>query len=341
MTVTAPQYLNGATYSGDVVRRHYVDSAGIYEGVYCPGDCWVAPGTGMTVTVGTGRVYVQGDTISGQGVYSAEITAPETVTIAAADASLARYDLIVARVYEDAIDGSGRTELAIEAVTGTPGVFTAPAPPDTAIILAELRVLAAATSFTTADIERVDIGRYRIAQTYQQQSICSNIDNMMRMGDISGGTLTPLFPEVEAGSGLATGGVFNRTPMAGVVLPGSQTSWDVGRSTNNTIRAILPRAVYGMTEAIFTSPISGVTSGNHDLEINAYLGNALIAWGGSTETVWDPATVFTGSATDIPAGPVQMDWGANTIVYSGSYAPASDFTYPQAGSTTLPIVGVR
>lgn len=106
----------------------------------------------MGVTVAGGTCYVSASSIIG-GVYECQNDGNFDVTITAAHASLARRDLIVARVY-DAVDDVGtENDVKIEAVAGTPASSPVrPATPGQAIALAEVLVPAASTSVVNANI---------------------------------------------------------------------------------------------------------------------------------------------------------------------------------------------
>lgn len=104
------------------------------------------------VTINAGTCYIPATSSIG-GTYECHNDAAYDVQTAAAHATLARKDLICARVY-DAIDDVGvLNELKIEVVTGTPaGSPSRPATPNQAIALAEVNVAAASTTVVTANI---------------------------------------------------------------------------------------------------------------------------------------------------------------------------------------------
>ncbi|MFI9613191.1 hypothetical protein ACIHCM_16210 [Streptomyces sp. NPDC052023] len=97
-----------------------------------------SPGS-MTATVYPGRAIVQGTDV--QGAYPIALSDPVTVTFADGDAQYDRIDLLVLRVYDDAYDGSGRTEAALEIIQGTPAATpVVPVTPALATPLYEVRV---------------------------------------------------------------------------------------------------------------------------------------------------------------------------------------------------------
>jgi hypothetical protein len=106
----------------------------------------VTPGTGMAVKVGTGAAFVQGRMLE---VYDQA----ETLSIATADATNPRIDLVVVRV--DLSSGERRAYLAVR--VGTPAANpAAPLLQQDATIwelsLAQVRIAAGATGITADDI---------------------------------------------------------------------------------------------------------------------------------------------------------------------------------------------
>lgn len=106
----------------------------------------------MAVIVASGICYIPGTEGSVQGVYAATADASETLTISAAHGSLARIDLVVAKV-EDSFYSGSTDAWSLEVVTGTasgsPAVPTAPA---NSIPLAQVAVAAAATTISNGNI---------------------------------------------------------------------------------------------------------------------------------------------------------------------------------------------
>ncbi|MEU6377499.1 hypothetical protein [Streptomyces sp. NPDC046909] len=93
----------------------------------------------MTASVSPGRAVVQG--ADGQGAYPVALTQYLPLTFADGDAQYGRIDLVVLRVYDDAYDGSGRTEAVVEIVKGTPAATPAvPATPSLALPLYQVTV---------------------------------------------------------------------------------------------------------------------------------------------------------------------------------------------------------
>jgi hypothetical protein len=101
----------------------------------------------MSASVSPGRAVVQ--STDARGAYPVALTEYENVTFADGDAQYGRIDLLVLRVYDDAYDGSGRTEAVVEIVQGTPAATaTVPAVPDLSLPLHEVTVPAGASAGT-------------------------------------------------------------------------------------------------------------------------------------------------------------------------------------------------
>lgn len=93
----------------------------------------------LTATVGAGQLVVTPQPGS-NGSYLVGMTAT-ALTITAQNATYARIDRVIARVYDNSVDGSGQDTAAVEIVTGTPAASpVAPALPAGALELAQLQV---------------------------------------------------------------------------------------------------------------------------------------------------------------------------------------------------------
>jgi hypothetical protein len=107
----------------------------------------------MSVLVQPGCIIVQGSISSTQGAYAWALDTATTRTIAAAHASLNRTDLVTVRIRDANVDTSGGRDGDVIVITGTAGAGTPALPTDaTYITLAQVSVLAAATTITTARI---------------------------------------------------------------------------------------------------------------------------------------------------------------------------------------------
>lgn len=161
MALLMPLYLQALTgdtaisYTGQDFRRA-VAALTPNEGTVDQNDLAVSPraaGANMSVDVAKGRALVPGTSIANQGTYSVHSTAVENVPIATADATNPRIDLIVAQVYDRQADGGTRYGWQPIAVAGTPASSPVPpATPNSALVLANVRVAAGATSIVASNI---------------------------------------------------------------------------------------------------------------------------------------------------------------------------------------------
>lgn len=107
---------------------------------------------GLQVNVAAGRAFIQGDSVSDQGMYVVYNDATEVLTATTANPTNPRIDLVVARVRDSQYTGSD-DDWILEIVAGTPAASpVAPALPSTAIALAQISVLAGATTLAAGDI---------------------------------------------------------------------------------------------------------------------------------------------------------------------------------------------
>ncbi|MFI6443832.1 hypothetical protein [Kitasatospora sp. NPDC050543] len=120
-----------------------VDAMQSRAGVIPGGTGLALSGSGMTATISTGRCLVQGT--SAQGAFPVAVTASEAVVLTNGHASLVRTDLIVAKIFDNIVDGSGSTLATITKVDGTPGAG-APATPAGCLALYQVAVPAGASA---------------------------------------------------------------------------------------------------------------------------------------------------------------------------------------------------
>ena len=174
-----PVFLQAGSHGAELVRRALYAQLGLRGGIIQSGDLAVTQnGTpNMTVLVATGQVVVPGTEGTYQGAYICENRGSLSVTIAAADATNPRYDLIVARVRDAAYSGATNT-FAIEAVTGTPAASPAePTIPANSWVLARVTVAALDTTITTADIvdrRTTGTGQFGQASALGGKIICTS-----------------------------------------------------------------------------------------------------------------------------------------------------------------------
>jgi len=155
MTIQNPAlFISGESHPAEDVRRWVAAQTSDAPGIVGEGDLLVkerlTPTMGVTVVAG--RAYVLGDESAYQGIYFVEARGDENLTIAPADGTNPRKDLVVVKVEESVYSGAVDAA-SLVVVTGTPAASpVVPAVPANAIVLAEVAVAAGVTSITNASI---------------------------------------------------------------------------------------------------------------------------------------------------------------------------------------------
>lgn len=156
--LSPPVWLENADNHNAVDYRTMLASlVGGSSGVAAGGHLQVSPRPtpNMSVDVAPGGVFVASTRSAAQGVYHAYNDGTINVPIAAADPTNPRIDRIVVQVRDEAQDPAlTQNDVRVTVVQGTPAASpSAPAVPFADyVILAEVRVNAAATSITLANI---------------------------------------------------------------------------------------------------------------------------------------------------------------------------------------------
>lgn len=194
--ISPPSYIQASTHPADVFRRAILMVARGQSGVrdYVSGDLAVSQnGTpNMSVNVAAGQCAILGtqNTIY-QGLYSGALNdATVNLTIAAADPTNPRIDIVVASVQDAAYSGSNNQWLP-QVITGTPAPSPSPpATPANSIVLAQVAVAANATSITSGNItdKRPVMGSVFHAEVYQAaaQSLGNNVFSVVAFDTIEG-----------------------------------------------------------------------------------------------------------------------------------------------------------
>lgn len=147
-----PIFLQTQSHPSEDVRRWLATLVYDATGVVGSGDLAVTAATGLNVSVAGGRAYIPGTQATYQGSYFVENRGAATVTITAGHATLARRDLIVAKVEDSAYSGATNA-WSLAVVTGTPAASPSePAAPANSLTLAMLSVPAAAASISAVTI---------------------------------------------------------------------------------------------------------------------------------------------------------------------------------------------
>lgn len=106
----------------------------------------------MSVNVASGFAFVPGTEGSKQGVYICENDATKNLAVSAADPTLSRIDIVVARAQDTAYSGATNA-WALAVVTGTPsGAPVPPTPPTDSLLICNIVVNPAATSIVNANL---------------------------------------------------------------------------------------------------------------------------------------------------------------------------------------------
>jgi ubiquitin-protein ligase len=106
----------------------------------------------MGITVGSGVCAVAGTEGASQGAYYCLAQSDTNISVTAAHASLARIDIVVARVQDSAYSGAVNS-FTLEVVAGTPsGSPAVPTVPNNSMVLAHIAVAANATQIVNANI---------------------------------------------------------------------------------------------------------------------------------------------------------------------------------------------
>jgi hypothetical protein len=143
----------GAVYNAGDYRR-LLEGLFPRAGVIGGSDLVVAQAspTGVKVLVAAGLFVVDGTESGTQGLYFGANDAAEELTLAAADPTNARIDLVGIRIRDDEYSGASHVG-DIFAVTGTPAASpVAPTAPDNFLELARVAVAANATNIVNANI---------------------------------------------------------------------------------------------------------------------------------------------------------------------------------------------
>ena len=153
-------WLDGATYNGLLGRTYHVASTFYSTGasalqvmsgvVPSSGQLTVTPGSGLAVTVATGACVVANSSGSTYGGYLMTNMSSGSLTVATADTTNPRIDIVCVTVSDM---GTSASAAVIQIITGTPAATpAAPSPPGNSLVLANITVPANATSLTSANI---------------------------------------------------------------------------------------------------------------------------------------------------------------------------------------------
>lgn len=162
VNTSLPMWLTGCTYdssAGNDLRNSgitalYFDpgittgsTIGLRSGVIGGAGLLVSPGTGMNVLVQPGSFVVANSSNALYGGYASTLSSQATLSVATADPTNPRIDLIVAVVSDT---GSSASYGAVQIITGTPAPSpSVPAAPANSLTLGQLSVPASTTTITS------------------------------------------------------------------------------------------------------------------------------------------------------------------------------------------------
>lgn len=224
MTIHVPAWMQGGSYTADTDRAVLQALLGgspnsaPTPGTLVPGDLKVTQtGTpSMILDIAAGSAIINGTDVAGQGPYIFVNDAQATVTIATADATHGRLDLIVARVKDAEFAGASNTG-TIEPVTGTPAASpVAPSAPTNTMILAVIEVDANATSIATAKIAdaRTASSLWTASRGYVTSANGSTMTGITTAVDVTGAVTSSL--SLPAGRRYRVTGIMTMTGVGGV-----------------------------------------------------------------------------------------------------------------------------
>jgi hypothetical protein len=252
---------------------------GVYPGMGAMG---VSAASGLAVQVNAGYCCVPNPT-AGQGGYIFGVLTAQTLTLAAADPSNPRIDLIVARVYDT---GTSAGYCDIEVVTGTPAASpTSPSVPSAAIPLATVQVPAGAVALASGAV--ADQRSYVVAPG--------------GVLPITSTAAAPAAPAAQLMINLETSQLVQGTGTAGVTSAVSIAPWSPAIAYKTS--AVTDSSDKGALTSILS--VSITTDGATDIEIYAkwpglYVGTAplLVTMSVAIDgTALDQAPVYVQSAS--------------------------------------------
>ena len=154
MAVTT-QWLQNVTYAARIDRT-LIDNLWT-EGILGAGSFLVSErgaGTNMTVDITAGVAVVTGDDQAFQGKYLCREQAATTgLVITTAPGSGTRHDLVVLQIQDPNAGGAAGDNAVLKVIAGATGNSTDPAVPDSALVLARVRVATGTAAITNAMID--------------------------------------------------------------------------------------------------------------------------------------------------------------------------------------------
>lgn len=216
----------------------------------------------MTVEVTSGSVLVKADSgTSLADMYFCKATSSTDLTISASHSTLARYDLVVARVEDDARDSGGVNSWNLEVVEGTAAATPLfPAIPDYSFVLAVIKLPAGAGSVITSYIHDVRNGSWT-----DDTTTIINRGSATAQGGVTRCTSSNMPSEF-----VQNGDLVYQTDTDRLLLRNSST-WDIirGSVVSADLGASITSIVSGSPTALGSIQIPG--NGNWRISANGFL----------------------------------------------------------------------
>ena len=184
----APVWMQTKAHPAEPVRRWLQAAMWSSSGVLGTTEMAVTVSTALTVSVADGRCLINGTENTYQGTYYCENRGAQAVTLAGANATNPRIDLVVARVRDSIYSGSAASDgFTIEAVTGTAAASPAvPSTPANSIVLAQVLVPAGATTLVAGNItDRRPVARRPGLQIFTDSTARASQYPSPTVGDLS------------------------------------------------------------------------------------------------------------------------------------------------------------
>ena len=302
------QYVNGCA----VINAGTASANQIGGGVFPGGGAMaVSAGSGMAVVAAAGLCCVPNSTSALQGGYLTGTMTSASLTLAAADPTNYRIDLVCVTVNDL---GTLSSNAVVQAITGTPaGSPSAPSLPGNSIALATVLVPPGSSSISTGNI--TDGRSYVVAPG--------------GVLPIPSSSVAPAAPAWQLFYDIAAGAVVQGSGSAGSTAPLTLLPWDpvVSVQTSN----VTDSAAKGVLTAITTASIT--VDGATDIEIY-YKWTGLKASGSvpllCTMSVAIDGTVLDQAVVSIPSTSVYGAGGSARY-----YTSSGQSTTPSAGTHTI------
>lgn len=307
--INPPAYMQDGCYEA-VQDRRLVASIICAQGVAfgaCPEDGALtalkvidSPTGGMNVRVEEGSAFIQGDTITCQGMYHVVNDGPVDILLTASDPVSNRVDLIIAIIRDSQYSGA-LDEWKLEKVTGTPGAGT-PAAPANSLTLATIAVAA-----TTGEIVAGNITDMRTSYVFCGDPATDALIAVVRFTS-SGSFTKATYPRarnvrarVQAGGGAGGGSDDTAAGDSSAGGGGCSGGWSEG---------LIPVASLAVSETVTVGAGgTGVSAGTGNTGGNSSFGTHVTANGGPGGT-----SMPTQSVGDVHSNSVQAVAGTGNIL---------------------------